>query len=820
MWWLALRNLRRNPRRTGITLAAISVGVWALVFIWAFIDGINEQMIVNNIQYLTGHIKVHRLGYHKHKVQALALEGEPPELSGYGVMAIAPRVEASGLISRGGESATAIVLGVDPVREIRVTTLHKTLVAGRYLSGAPLEVVLGDRLARELGLQVGDNTDLVVQAADGSLGADRFTLVGVFSTGIDAIDESLALMSVADAQDLYSLQGRYNSWVVSLSERSAVARTSERLAARLGMQIEVLPWYQLLPSVVQAVNFHEAVAYVVLWVVFVVVAVGIANTLLMPVMERLREFGVMRALGTQAAQLVQLVVWESLLLALAGIALGNLIDISFTYFWSRKGMDLSGYGDAMSTMPGLSGVVYPLLRVDHLLLTAAVVLAVCLVPALAPAWRAGRLKPVDAIRGRGQGRPMALEHWLRLPWASLWVRLAWRNLLRNPRRASLTAGATAFGMAAFLFLYAFADGFFEQMIGNSTGLLTSHVQIKVAGTTKQETVFDQAGLDHTALDGPGVAASSLRLVVQAMAGSARKSIPVRWVGVVPETEVRLTHLHGLVTHGTYLPDDGDGLVIGQKLADELQVALGHKLVITSQAPDGQLVSTAERVTGIYRSGSDLLDGGYLFSPIGKVQTLLGLVDGQISQFALRLSDRHDSQDMASRLNQRLMGTSLEAQPWENLMPVVVQMVDMTRVDFYLILGVIFVVVGMGVMNTMLMSVLERTREFGVLLALGTEPSQVLRTLMYEAAILGIAGLLAGSLAGMALAIYFQNVGIDLSAFVDSMEAIPGMTDRVYPKLIPGNLWLPALLLFCVGLLASAYPALKAARLQPVAAIHG
>jgi ABC-type lipoprotein release transport system permease subunit len=232
------------------------------------------------------------------------------------------------------------------------------------------------------------------------------------------------------------------------------------------------------------------------------------------------------------------------------------------------------------------------------------------------------------------------------------------------------------------------------------------------------------------------------------------------------------------------------------------------------------VSTAERVTGIYRSGSDLLDGGYLFSPIGKVQTLLGLVDGQISQLALRLSDRHDSQDMASRLNQRLMGTSLEAQPWENLMPVVVQMVDMTRVDFYLILGVIFVVVGMGVMNTMLMSVLERTREFGVLLALGTEPSQVLRTLMYEAAILGIAGLLAGSLAGMALAIYFQNVGIDLSAFVDSMEAIPGMTDRVYPKLIPGNLWLPALLLFCVGLLASAYPALKAARLQPVAAIHG
>lgn len=821
MWWLALKNLRCNPRRTGITLAAISVGVWALVFIWAFIDGVNEQMIVNNIQYLTGHIKAHRLGYHKDKVQALALAGEPPDLSGYGVAAVAPRVEASGLISRGAESATAMVLGVDPVRENRVTTLHKTLVVGRYLSGAPLEIVLGDRLARELGLQVGDTADLVVQAADGSLGADRFTLVGVFRTRIDSIDESLALMSVADAQALYSLQGRYSSWVMSVPERGAVAKIRERLATRLGPNVEVRPWYQLLPSVVQAVNFHEAVAYVVLWVVFVVVAAGIANTLLMSVMERLREFGVMRALGTQAAQLVRLVLWESLLMALAGIALGNLIGIGFTYFWSVKGMDLTGYGEAMNTMPGLSGVVYPLLRVDHLLLTAGVVFIVCLVPALVPAWRAGRLKPVEAIRGRGQGGAMmALERWLRLPWSGLWIQLAWRNLLRNPRRASLTAGATAFGMAAFLFLYAFADGFFEQMIGNSTGLLTSHVQIKMSGATRQEVAFDQDELDGAALAGPEVAAGSPRLMVQAMAGSARKSVPVRWVGVAPETEVKVTHLHDLIVQGTYLPADGAGLVIGAKLAEELNVALGHKLVITTQAPDGQLLSSAERITGIYRSGSELFDGGYLFSPIARVRTLLDLGDGQISHFALRLSDRHDSRNIASRLNQQLAGTPLEAEPWEDLMPVVVQMVDMTRVDFYLILGVVFVVVGMGVMNTMLMSVLERTREFGVLLALGTEPVQVLRTLLYEAVILGILGLLAGSLAGMALAIHYQNVGIDLSAFVDSMAAIPGMTDRVYPKMIPGNLWLPALLLFCVGLLASAYPALKAARLQPVAAIHG
>lgn len=824
MFRLALRNLWRNPKRSGITLAAITVGAWALIFIWSFIDGINEQMITNNIQYLTGHIKIHQRGYHMDKVMALSMPSEAPAalIDEPLIKAIAPRVEGAALISAEKQAATVMLFGIDPALEPMVTTLHETVVEGAYLSGEPLELVLGDNLAEEMSAGIGDSLDIIVQAADGSIGADRFTIVGLYNSGIDMLDENLVLMSIGSAQDLFSLWGQHTSWVVSLNSRQDVSHVTQVLDRNLSNQYEVYSWQHLLPSVVQAVEFHEAVGYVVLWIVFVVVAAGIANTLLMSVMERVREFGVMQALGTQSAQIIRLVLWESLLLAVIGLVIGNAVGISFTAFWAEQGMDLSAYTEAMETMPGLSGIVYPELRIRHLALVSVVVFAVCVLPALLPAWRASRLKPVEAIRGITPTARIStqLEKLIPVPANSLWLQLAWRNLFRNPKRSFITGGATAFGMAAFIFLYAFADGFFEQMITNSTQLLSSHVQIKAEKKGKGELVFSTGDIDSRILEQTAVQASSPRLVMQAMASSPQKAIPISWIGVDPDTETEITRLHALLDAGQFLASDTAGVIIGRTLANELAVEVGHKIVITAQDEQGQLLSTAVKISGIFFSGSEMFDRGYALSPINQVRKLFALSPDKISHLAIRLDDRHQSVDVAKRISKELNGSPLKAEPWENLMPVVVQMVEMTRVDFYLILAVIFVVVGMGVMNTMLMSVLERVREFGMLLALGTEPNQVLRTVLYEAILLGALGVFVGALIGAALAQFYHTQGIDLSAFMDSMAAIPGMTDRVYPELIPSNLILPAFLLYVLGISVSIYPALKAAKLQPVEALHG
>lgn len=823
MLQLALRNLARNRRRSVITFSAVTVGVWALVFIWAFIDGINEQMIVNNIQYLTGHLKIHRLGYHDEKELALSIpEQEPVIFSELPLgSAFAPRIESYALVSTGDASATVMVYGVDPAREGNVTTLHETVIEGHYLTGAELEIFIGDVLAEELEVSVGETIDVIVQAADGSIGADRFELTGIFDSGINTLDNSLAFIPLQDAQEIYSMWGQYSAWSIKLENRQAVASTSEMLAASLGQDYEVYPWTALLPSVVQAVEFHEAIACVVLAIVFVVVTAGIANTLLMSVMERMHEFGVMRALGTQPAQIMSLVIWESLAIGVIGILFGNLIGIAFTSIWTESGMDLSNYTEAMETMPGLSGIVFPLLRTDHLLLISAIVLVVCLLPALAPAWRAARLPPVTAMRGTVESSKLAgrLERLRVLPAGWLWGQMAWRSLFRNFKRSTITGAASAFGMASFIFLYAFTDGFFEQMIDNSTQLLTSHAQIKVPRTGKSEILFDQALLSDEMFQHPGIAASSQRLVVPVMVSSAEEALPVDWIGVDPVAEKEVTRLHNLLNQGSYLTQQQSGIIIGQSLAEDLEVEIGHRVVLTGQDQQNQLISTAVRVSGIFNTGSELFDSGYVFSPIDQIQSLFSVESSQISHVALRLDDRHLSTSIAQQINSQLVNSPLQAESWETIMPVVVQMVDMTRIDFYLVLAVIYLVVCIGVMNTMLMSVLERTREFGVLLALGTAPNQIVRTLLIEASFIGAAGILLGAGIGIVLAQYYSVEGINLAAFIDSMAAIPGMTDRVYPELISGNLVLPTLMLYVAGLLVSVYPALKAAYLRPVEAIR-
>ncbi|MDX5439152.1 MAG: FtsX-like permease family protein [Alteromonadaceae bacterium] len=190
---------------------------------------------------------------------------------------------------------------------------------------------------------------------------------------------------------------------------------------------------------------------------------------------------------------------------------------------------------------------------------------------------------------------------------------------------------------------------------------------------------------------------------------------------------------------------------------------------------------------------------------------------------LKLSDRSDSAALAQTLNQSspLTNHGLVAQDWETLLPVVVQMVEMSKVDFYLILSVVFVVVAIGVMNTMVMSVMERTPELGVMLALGTRGGQLQLTILFEAFFLAVLGMVAGTVVGGLLVFWLGQTGIDLSSVSRSLEAIPGITDRIYPVFIFDHVWLPSLLLFLCSVLVALYPAWRASRLDPVEAIrHG
>lgn len=829
--WLTFRNLLKNRRRTLITLSSIVVGCISLIFVWGFIDGINSQMIDNSTGYVSGHIKIHRAGFHDSKELNIAIDEQSQIASVLGgqanIAGFSPRIEGVALSSVGEKSRMVQVIGVAPETESTVTLIKQALVSGRYLQVAQTnEVVLGDASMAAFKAEIGDEVSLITQAADGSIGADRFTIVGSFNTGIDVMDQNLVFIKLEDAQSLFSLWGRVTAWSIKLDDRSHVEATASYIYTQLDNSFEVLTWQEMMPSLLQMVQFHEAVAYVVLFVIFTVVSAGIANTILMSVMERTREFGVMMALGTQRHQILLLVLFESVLLGLVGIALGSILGVSLNQYLAKIGLDLGQFTQAMETMPGLSSMVYPITNYSHVWLVNGVVLIVAILPALYPAWRAAKLNPVGAIKGQHSESALRFRFNSRSSNSNRWVfwQIAFRSMFRNPKRSMLTAGATAFGLAAYLFLYAFTDGFFEQMIENSTGQLSGHAQVASSQLRQDYSpkfrIAEASKLKQKIAQFPEVEAVSARIVVKGMLASTRKSRPIELSGIDPLEEVKVTSLATQIVEGDYVHKDSpDGMVLGKKIAEELGINVGEKLVLTLQQANGDLASAAFKVSGIFDTGSELFDSAYAFVNIDSLHQLLAFEQDEVSTLAVRLRSRFMSQAFSEELQATLDDTNLVVESWEQIMPIVIQMIDMTKIDFYLILIVVFIVVAMGVMNTMLMSVLERTREFGVMMALGTQSKYVIRLVLYEAIVLGAIGMFVGAIIGTTVTSYYAEYGIDLSSLSKSMETIPGMTDVIHPVLIFDHLWLPSLLLFACGIIVSIYPAVKASRLKSVEAIH-
>lgn len=443
---MAWRNLWRHGRRTAITATAMAVSIGFVLGLYCFTDGTYVQMSRIMVDDTTGHVILRHPGYPASRsltktvgdasARIAALDALP------GLRGVSYRLYGAALVAVGEKTVGAQLVGVEPARErARGAT---RLVAGRELGEAPArEIVLGAGLAHTLRAELGSEAVVVTQAADGSLGNELYTVVGIASSGAAMLDRAGAWVHVDDLRSLLVLPDQVHE--ISLLAASEGARVDDpavvglrqaALAAVGGVRPvpppapgaamtagstapttpgaapatasaapaapEVATWWEAQPMLVKMLGMSDVSGYIVLGVVFGVAGMGVLNTMLMSVFERTRELGVMKALGTRPRFLVRLVLLESLQLGLlsmaGGLVLGGLLDL----YLIRVGMRFSvSDGEGFSAAGVLfDPVVKGAFRGDRVVLTAASLLVVALLAALWPALRAAGLRPVEAMRDR------------------------------------------------------------------------------------------------------------------------------------------------------------------------------------------------------------------------------------------------------------------------------------------------------------------------------------------------------------------------------------------------------------------------------------
>ena len=394
------RNLWRNTRRTCITLAAVCLSTAILMASYGLMDGLMQHAVSNATNLVVGEVQVHAQGYRADHSIYKALN-EPDlilQAAKQKNVAAAPRRYGYGLVAVGTKSAGARFWGVEPASERTTFDLAQHLQEGRFLSETTQRgVVLGQKLARSLQAQIGSEIVVVVQAADGSLGNDLYTVTGILKAAGDSIDRNAALIHAADFVELFVSGDRIHE--VAFNSRGMVS--PEGLTALLSIaapEEEIKSWRQLMPEVSDMVNLFDAFIWIFGLIFLLAAGMGVMNTMLMATYERIREFGILKALGATPWGIIRDVAAEALMLAALGTILGTILGLAGSYYLQEVGLDLSIFAGTYS----VGGVAFdPIWKATispkMVFIPVVLMLIIGLLASLYPAALAARLDPVKAI---------------------------------------------------------------------------------------------------------------------------------------------------------------------------------------------------------------------------------------------------------------------------------------------------------------------------------------------------------------------------------------------------------------------------------------
>ena len=412
---LALRNLRRNLRRTLLTSSAMVIGGIFLMVSLPLGDGTHEAWIESAVRMGSGHITLQHPRFHtsrkiEDRLDPQTRSAGEAALARRGVRemvrAVSPRLSIGGLASSPSGARPAQIMGVDPIGESEFSILDEKVVEGRYLKPDDrIAAFVGSGLAEALELRVGSRLVLTAQDSQGEIAGQLVRVVGIFQSGVPEIDQSLIHIPLATAGGWLQAADTATGLAVLLSDSRDVPRLTRALRAELSPAVDagtlkVMTWREAMPALDAAVKIDDFGNYLFQGILFTIIGLGIVNTVLMSVLHRHREFGVLQALGLTPRQTGGLVMVEGLVLTVVSGAIGIGLGLFITWFFWADGLDLSGAWDEDWSFSGvvMDPVIVPVFRVARVIQGLVFMFLIGALASVYPALRASRIDVAEAMK--------------------------------------------------------------------------------------------------------------------------------------------------------------------------------------------------------------------------------------------------------------------------------------------------------------------------------------------------------------------------------------------------------------------------------------
>ncbi|HNP36259.1 MAG TPA: ABC transporter permease [Woeseiaceae bacterium] len=397
---LAWRNLWRNRRRTFIMLAAVAIGIWAMIFMTALTQGMVNEMVKDGVSALPGYVQVHQPDYLDDPNINNLIPTPDSEIAARfgsaGLVQWASRIKVPAVLSSERETRGVTLLGIDPGQEHGMTFIHEDNIDGRFLADAADDgIVIGRNLAKTLDTGVGKRVVIMSQDLANNIADRGFRVIGLFGADMQSYEDTYVFVGKSTLQRLLDVGDRVTEIAVMGDDYRNVGPLVDKVKALTGDNVVVQPWTELDPYLGTMLKVMDGFVLVWVIVIFLALSFGLVNTLVMAVFERVREIGLMLALGMKPMSILGQILIESMLLLLFGMLIGNgLAWLSINPL--QAGIDISFVGQGME-MFGASSVLIPQLRLQDVLLANGVVLLLGFLASLSPAWRASRYQPIEAI---------------------------------------------------------------------------------------------------------------------------------------------------------------------------------------------------------------------------------------------------------------------------------------------------------------------------------------------------------------------------------------------------------------------------------------